>query len=143
MKRTGNIRDEALDRLLDEHLAGSSEEIEPSSGFAFSVMEAIHAEAAEPPPIAFPWRRVLPGLSMIVCGLVAILVLALRVGKPGATGTTAIPNHVPDALSMTHLFTATIPSFTVGEMMLGWILLAVCLSVAAVAASFRITGRSQ
>jgi hypothetical protein len=65
---------------LSEHEEGEidgilsrEDEILPSSGFAVSVMDAVRREAAILPPIAFPWRRALPG--MIVGGFVLLLVL--------------------------------------------------------------------
>ena len=137
---TPNPTDDAIDRLLDAHLAVDSEELAPSSGFVASVMESIHAEASEPPPIAFPWRRVLPGAIAILCGLLAFIVFAIREAStaprtaPGAEqfSVTAPWPHL--AFAFTHN-----PS----EITLCWILLAVCLSAAAVAASFRLAGRSE
>jgi hypothetical protein len=128
--------DALLDRLLDEHLAGGSEQLAPSSGFIASVMESIQTEVAAPPPLAFPWRRALPGALAALCGLIGLMILilrsALRGGAISATARTAprMQLHFP-------------LNFTPGEMTLGWILLAACLSVAAIAASFRLTGRSQ
>ncbi len=53
------MNEEEIGRSLASQFAG----IEPSSGFAASVMEAVLAEALAPPPIAFPWRRAIPGLA--------------------------------------------------------------------------------
>jgi hypothetical protein len=131
-----NANDDILNRLLEEHLAGPPEQLEPSSGFATSVMESIHAQAAEPPPIAFPWRRVVPGLLAILCCLSVLFVAILRAGIAGkVAGLTSQP-ITQHALSLTHTFTA-------GEATLCWTLLAACLSIAAIAASFRMTGRSN
>ena len=127
---------EGIDRLLDAHLASGVEELAPSSGFVASVMESIQAQAAEPPPIAFPWRRVVPGAIAVVCGLVAFLVFVVRewMAAPAVaqTAVAALPRH----LALPH-------AFTQGEVLLGWILVGACLSIAAVAASFRLTGRSE
>jgi hypothetical protein len=60
------MRNDELDRIL-------SEEILPSSGFTGAVMDSVRREAAAPPPIAFPWKRALPGLA--VAGLTVALVL--------------------------------------------------------------------
>ena len=93
MKRTvdPNSNDALLDRLLDQHLADRSEQLAPSSGFVASVMESIQAEAAAPPPIAFPWRRVLPGALAAVCGLIVLVVLVLRGGGTSAVSGPAAP----------------------------------------------------
>jgi len=54
-----------LDRVL-----GADEGLEPSSGFTRRVMEALE-ERSEPPPIPFPWVRVLPALVGAVAVVVA------------------------------------------------------------------------
>jgi hypothetical protein len=128
--------DDAVERLVDAHLAAASEEIAPSSGFAASVMESIHAQATEPPPIAFPWGSVLPGAIAIVCALLVFVVFAIRAAK---AGLAVAPSS--SATLQPHLALAL--SFTPGEVTLGWIVLAACLSIAAIAASFRLTGRSE
>jgi hypothetical protein len=49
--------------------AAHAESIEPSSGFAASVMERVREEAAAAAalgPIRFPWRRAVPGICMVV-----------------------------------------------------------------------------
>jgi hypothetical protein len=61
------MRKDELDRILAE------EEILPSSGFTGSVMDAVRREATALPPIAFPWKRALPGL--VAAGLTVALVL--------------------------------------------------------------------
>jgi len=126
--------DDAVDRLVDAHLASASDDLAPSSGFAASVMDSIYAQAIEPPPIAFPWRRVLPGAIAVVCALLALVVFVIRTAKasPGAASSSS-------AVVQSHLAL----SFTPSEVTLGWILLAACLSIAAIAASFRLTGRSE
>jgi hypothetical protein len=131
--------DDAIDRLLNAYLATDSEELAPSSGFVSSVMESIHAQATEPPPIAFPWRRVFPGAIAILCGLLAFVVFAIR---EAATAPNAAPVDHP---VITALFPdlARALAFTPRELTFCWILLAACLSVATVAASFRLTGRSE
>lgn len=50
---------------LDTILA-TEEELLPSSGFLASVMEQVREEAVVPAPIPFPWKRVLPGILLIV-----------------------------------------------------------------------------
>ena len=142
MKRTAdnpnpNPKHDALNRLIEEHFAGRSDQLVPSSGFVASVMESIQAEAAAPPPIVFPWRRVLPGALVALCGLIVLVVLVLHGDVlHGGNAALAAPAHAQLALSFP-------PVFSAGDGVLGWILVAACLSVAAIAASFRLTGRSQ
>jgi hypothetical protein len=64
------MRRDDIDRLL-----ASEEMLEPSPGFAVSVMSAVRREAETLEPIAFPWRRALPGLVFSAAGLVAVLAL--------------------------------------------------------------------
>ena len=122
-----------IDAILDAHFIGGQEDLRPSSGFTLSVMEAIQAQASEPEPIVFPWRRVVPGMIAIVLGLIALVIFAVRSG----TGSTVVAEHPA------HLALSLKPSFTAGEIALGWVLAAACLSIAAVAASFRLAGRSR
>ncbi len=48
---------------IDRILAGE-EELVPASGFVASVMERIQEEARVPAPMAFPWRRAVPGMVL-------------------------------------------------------------------------------
>lgn len=122
-----------LDRLLDDHLAAASDQLTPSSGFVLSVMEAIHAQASEPPPIAFPWRRVLPGTIAILFTLITFVAFALFLG-PGRSDTAIFDGRM-------NLLPAAF--FSAGKTALYSILLAACLSIATVAASLRLAGRSR
>jgi hypothetical protein len=124
----GMLPDDSLDRLLQAHLAAPAEQPAPSSGFVLSVMEAIRQEAAAPPPIAFPWRRVMPGATAILCGLA---VFALLVAHEGTSGTS--PN-------MNLNLTGPISS---GLLALCGIAGAILTSIATVAVSFRLAGRSR
>jgi hypothetical protein len=121
-----------LDHLLAHHLNSPSEQLTPSSGFVLSVMDAIHAEAVQPPPIAFPWRRVLPGA---IAALGILLAYALFVFTGHVSGK-------PSAASPLHLEAALFP-LTPLEMAAGWTVLAAFLSLILVAASFRLGGRSR
>jgi hypothetical protein len=49
---------------IDEILA-TEQELAPTSGFLSSVMERVREEAAAPPPIAFPWKRFVPGMLVV------------------------------------------------------------------------------
>lgn len=70
-----------LDRIL-----ASEESLIPSSGFAASVMEQVHAAATAPPPLPFPWRRFLLGLFSVsaLAGLCGWLVPQSVSGESGA-----------------------------------------------------------
>jgi hypothetical protein len=58
-----------LDRILSE-----DDSIVPSSGFAARVMETVQVEAAAPPPLPLPWRRLLVGPALAVVGCVVWLI---------------------------------------------------------------------
>jgi hypothetical protein len=49
----------------------TDETLVPSSGFVGAVMEMVTREAAVPPPIAFPWKR-LAYATIAWCGVAAI-----------------------------------------------------------------------
>ena len=131
-----NPSHDALDRLLDTHLAAPSDELTPSSGFAASVMESIHAQAIEPPPIAFPWRRVLPGAIAIACALLALVVFVIRAAKAGfavaPTSSASVLTRITHAMS-----------FPSGQTMAAWFLLAACLSISAIVVSLRLTRHTE
>jgi len=50
-----------------ERILSSDDDLEPSSGFARSVLEAARTLGVEPPPIPFPWRRFAVGLAACLC----------------------------------------------------------------------------
>ncbi len=128
---------DAIDRLLAAQANVPGEQLVPSSGFVLSVMEAVHAEASEPPPLAFPWRRVLPGAIASLCGVAVFAIFLLRGwGAAAMVHPAALPPHESLALSL-------IPSLTGGELMLCWTVVAACLSIAAIAGSLRLTSRSR
>ena len=64
----GNMKNDELDRMLSKQ-----DDIQPSSGFAAAVMEAVRNEASAPPPIPFPWKRALPVL--LLAGIMLALVV--------------------------------------------------------------------
>ncbi len=85
---------------IDQVLASQFAEIEPSSGFALSVMRAVRAEAAAPPPIPFPWRRAVPGIAgaavAVAWGLAEFVRLALS-AAPASLPGLALPVGVDSA----------------------------------------------
>jgi hypothetical protein len=120
-----NQNDDQITDPLDAVLLAefnSAEQLRPSSGFAHSVMDAIHEEATVPPPIPFPWKLFLPGAIAILCALVALVIWAAR----GSSAPAAVSN-----------FTLALPSLISTNSMLGWIALALLLTLIAVLSSFR------
>jgi hypothetical protein len=119
-------RSDPLDAVLFAEF-NSAEQIRPSSGFALSVMDAIHEETTIPPPIPFPWKRILPGAIVIPCALVAFVLWAVRHTGP------AVGN-----------FTLALPSLTSTDITFCWIALALVLTLIAVSSSFWMAnGRSR
>lgn len=130
MKRvTGHKKDEdEIDQVLSRN-----DEILPSSGFTASVMEAVRQEAAAPAPIAFPWKRALPGMVVggfaliigLVAGVAAIVRLASESVAPQITGSTlpALPS----------LFHGGIQSAVI------WTILALLMAFVSVKLSTRVT----
>lgn len=68
---------EIANATLDRILAGE-EELLPSSGFAERVMLQVREEAMAPAEIPFPWRRVLPGIILLVTAIVGFSVAMAR-----------------------------------------------------------------
>jgi len=141
MSHTNNpLRSQSNDHQSDSQMSdpldavlfaefNSAEQLRPSSGFALSVMDAIHEEATVPPPIPFPWKRFLPGAIVVLCALVALVIWAARHASAPAT----VGN-----------FTLALPSLTSADSTLGWIALALVLTLIAVLSSFRMAnGRSR
>lgn len=64
------MNDHEIDLALRNDLT-----IEPSLGFAARVMRAVHRQIDDLGALAFPWRRLLPGL--ISCVLLTVIWLAL------------------------------------------------------------------
>ena len=79
---------------LDRLLAGD-DDLQPSCGFAASVMEAVERAASMPPPLPFPWWRALPGALALIVALAA----AIRIGV-GAASDVAPAVPLLDLLSI-------------------------------------------
>lgn len=104
----------------------SDGQLQPSSGFALSVMDAIHDAATVPPPIPFPWKRILPAAIAIPCVLVAFIIWSANHSIP-----TTSSNY-------------NLASLTSIDSTLCWIALACVLTLIAVLSSFRMAnGRSH
>ncbi len=65
-----------------ESILSSEETIEPSAGFAASVMEAVRRSAAEAPALPFPWPRLAGGMAVSAACALAGGLLALRAEAP-------------------------------------------------------------
>lgn len=112
------MRNADFDRILSKE-----EEILPSSGFAASVMEAVAREAAAPPPIPFPWKRALPGLTAVGLALVSIIVASILLLHHG------VPSQPLPAEWHSALASLLQASKALG---VNWIALALLLSLASV-----------
>ena len=60
-ERNGPEKRAGIDRIL-----ANEEALIPSSGFLSAVMERVRDEAVAPARIAFPWKRALPGMVVLV-----------------------------------------------------------------------------
>ncbi len=116
---------------LDRTLSGEAD-IVPSSGFVSSVMAAVHREASAPPPIAFPWKRALPGLAAgAVAFLVMIMVLAKNFRPAASVTTSSIQDRaLPILARVSDLETMY---------GIGWVILAILVTLACVILSVRVT----
>ncbi len=119
-----NPQDDELDRMLRTHMNASTEQLTPSSGFTQSVMDAIRDEATAPPPIPFPWKRLLPAAIALLCALIG---LGIFTGRQ----TPALPQALsPGSLNFA-ISTATATN-------LMWIALAIGLSLITATVSFKL-----
>ena len=126
---TQNSAPDAMDHLLAAHFA-SDEKLAPSSGFALSVMESIQAEATAPPPIAFPWRRVVPGLVAVAALIIAACIYVVRDLRTAyVSGALFTPVSAPQ-MHLTPL-----------EQALCWIAASTCVSLLVAAASVQLAKR--
>jgi hypothetical protein len=82
------MKDEELDRLL----AGTPLP-DPGPAFTWAVMAQVRRQAAAPPPIPFPWRRLAVGLS-----LCSVLVAAGFAALAPAAGADVPAGAVPLSL---------------------------------------------
>lgn len=120
------MNDPEIDRVLSQQ-----DEILPSSGFTASVMDAVRREAAVPPPIAFPWKRALPGL------VVAVLALALVV----FVGIAAIVEASRGAISLNMTTAAPALPRLAGEGMVRSVLVWTALALLATFVSVKLSMR--
>jgi hypothetical protein len=114
-----------LDHLLESH-----DDIVPSSGFTDAVMTAIRREAWQTPPLQFPWKRVALG-PLIATGLVVLAAVT-----PATIGS-ALVNSAHTSEMLTAINDAAM------TMRLGWIALALLLTLASVGLSGHLASRVE
>ena len=119
------MKDEPIDRILS-----SEDTLLPSSGFAAAVMERIHEESVAPAPIPFPWKRIAPGIVMGFAGLGWGAVELTRMAIAAAHDTQ--PSTLPIRAS-------ALPTLEG----LGWVALALGVSLASWMLARRIGGESR
>jgi hypothetical protein len=115
-------QDDELDRMLRTHMNAPTEQLTPSSGFTQSVMDAIRDEATAPPPIPFPWKRLLPAAIALLCTIIGLIVFAGR--------------HAPALPGALRSFNVTIDA--AAAMNLLWIALAIGLSLITATISYKL-----
>ncbi len=113
-----------VDRILS-----SEEAFVPSSGFLAAVMDRVEQEAAAPPPIPFPWKRALPGFVLIAAVFGWLAVDLVRLGIPALKQTTLPTPHLP-------------PGLVIPFEQVGWVALALALSLLSWLLARRLAGRS-
>jgi hypothetical protein len=131
-EHAGTNRGAIIETQIDQILA-TEEALIPSSGFLASVMERVQEEASAPPPIPFPWARVLPGI-LVIAGVLGWGTFELvRLGPPGL-GPATMSSSV---LTPPHLSPAAIASVESA----GWVALALGASLVSWLLSRRLAGR--
>ena len=119
------MRQDELERILSRQA-----DIVPSSGFADRVMDAVRREASEPSPIPFPWKRALPTLAVGLIMLVAMIAAIIR--------SSGRPTPVePDRAGLLTVVARALDSANMYGV--GWILLAMLVTLACVTLSMRLT----
>lgn len=115
-----------------DHILAEEPAILPSSEFTASVMAAICRKASTSAPLAFPWRRALPGL---VASGVALGVLLQRVFVlPGITSAHFRPAWLPVFVQVLE---------TARHLGVHWIFVALLLSFASMQLSARLAEREE
>ena len=100
------------DKDFDNALSRENDSIQPSSGFAGSVMAAVISCDATPQQLPFPWKLALPGFAasaLIVILLAAAFILACRTWRPFAS-TPADLQTILDVMSRRFLTPETPPT---------------------------------
>ena len=113
-----------IDRILSR-----AEEILPSAGFTALVMDSVRSEASAPPPIAFPWKRALPGFAATGFALVSVLVGLAKIAREALAAPPSVMGP-----SVIEPFLRTVLHAGVGP-----VVLALLVSLASVKLSMRLT----
>lgn len=119
------MRQDEVDRVLSSETG-----IEPSPGFASRVMHAVRREASAPPPIPFPWKRALPALMAGALALIAMTVAMVQSAGDTASAASAQPGFMStlaDAVDVANMYG------------IGWIVLAVLVTLTSLGLSIRLT----
>jgi hypothetical protein len=120
---------EAMKSPMDQMLADEQDLI-PSSGFLSSVMDRVHEEARVPAPMAFPWRRAIPGV-------------VLAAGVFG-WGGFEIAREAAAAMRAGALTVPHFPAITMGSIgPAGWVAISFGVSLASWLMSRRLMGQNS
>ncbi len=119
---------ENLDRILAEE-----DEMVPTSGFVAAVMDRVEAEATEPKPIPFPWKRAAPGIALAAGVLGWGAVELARYAAEAASGLL-----LPDGREAAVLTFRLTPYLEQA----GWVALSLALSLGSGMLARRLGGRS-
>ena len=81
----------SLDKEIDDILRRAPVVI-PSAAFASNVMNAIQKEARSGPPLAFPWKFALPGLSVWLGVLIWVIASGVLAAVRDSFATSSEPD---------------------------------------------------
>lgn len=97
---------------LDAALASHDDVILPPSGFTDTVMAAIRNEGGAPAPIAFPWKRAIPGFFAAAGALAFLIAMLVAMFRFRAAAAVEVESARPtlEALSLNSLAHNTVTS---------------------------------
>ena len=141
-------RDDELDRMLARSFgpphsrAAHAESIEPSSGFAASVMERVREEAAAAAalgPIRFPWRRAVPGICMAVLAVAVCATLLIL----ASVGAVQLASHAASSAAARSQPAVTGWAETAMRLHLGWVAIGMMIAFVPITLSRGLMGGGQ
>jgi hypothetical protein len=118
--RTGKTQNELDPSAIDSILA-TEDELIPTSGFLASVMERVHEEATAPPPIPFPWKRAIPGITLAAGTLGWGAFEFIRHGLPVVSELSITPPHLSASLDHSLVQVAWV-ALALGASLFSWLL---------------------